>query len=293
MKREEDVIIVENGDYKKGKKKFKNLNFKDFSFKDLKTVVVAGAVIVVSISGFTAYGAIKDAREKKIIARFEENDNVSHSNFDADVLYALKQEENIGRFEQFVENSMSLSPLRITSEYKLEYSENTDRWYSFASAKYKDFDLEFVTTFLYPSDSIVKVRKDNTIYFYLDRGNMEVVTGLSKDVDKKSLDENGKEQGGMFTSNDNLDAHNVAVQKTKTMYLIHNTIVDSYLDDAMDSIKKYIEEKALEYDVQVKIITEGIKEMLYLTGEDETDITEDMQSFDSSKVSSKIVEEDK
>ena len=293
MKREEDVIIVENGEYKKGKKKFKNLNFKDFSFKDLKTVVVAGAVIVVSISGFTAYGAIKDAREKKIIARFEENDNVSHSNFDADVLYALKQEENIGRFEQFVENSMSLSPLRITSEYKLEYSENTDRWYSFASAKYKDFDLEFVTTFLYPSDSIVKVRKDNTIYFYLDRGNMEVVTGLSKDVDKKSLDENGKEQGGMFTSNDNLDAHNVAVQKTKTMYLIHNTIVDSYLDDAMDSIKKYIEEKALEYDVQVKVITEGIKEMLYLTGEDETDITEDMQSFDSSKVSSKIVEEDK
>lgn len=298
MKRKDDAIIFENDNCKKEKKVFKKLNFrkigfKDFTFKDLKTLVVAGAVIVISIGGFNVYGAIKDRKEKKVIARYEQNDKISHNNFDSDVLYALKQEENISRFEQFVENSMSFSPIRVVSEYKLEYSENTDKWYSFASARYKDFDLEFITTFLYPVDSIVKVRKDNIIYFYLDKENMEVITGLSKEVDKKSLDENGKEQGGIFTSNDKLDAHDVAVQKTKTKYLIHNTIVDTYLDDAMDEIKKYIEQKAQEYEVQVKIITDGVKEMLYLTGQDETDITEDMKNFDDSNVSSRIIKEDK
>ena len=75
-------------------------NCREFSLKDIKVTMVAAATIIVAAGGFTTYAIAKDAKEKAVLARIDNNNVESQPKFNADVLYEyekMKEQNILGR----------------------------------------------------------------------------------------------------------------------------------------------------------------------------------------------------
>lgn len=235
---------------------------------------VAGIMATI-ILGSGTYALVENSierRNQKIQKRIDEEYITSKNDFDGSVAYSFDRamQENMENFIHSIDTDMRYTPLTVTTNYALEYVENNGSWWT---GRYKTYDMEFNTTYMYKEKDMKKFIRDGVVYVVIDRGMFDISTMYKVKNVRETLKENGKPKSGAITSNERLNTKQVEIEQEKTRLLVHNSLVtDEYINMAIEALQNGLKGQAMEYGVKVEFQIDGRIESHLEYGSGDTDI---------------------